>query len=155
MNIVPKEIVRTEVASRVDVQVMRLELFKQADLHVTVLSSDGRIIHSQPLTLQGDDYKAWSSDDSYLYKYVANKLGYTVAPASAPTPVAASAPVAEPTPAPAAEPTPAPVAEPSPAPVAEPSPAPVAEPTPAPAPVAEPTPTPTNEVIEPVDPTTQ
>ena len=120
---------------------MRLELFKQADLHVTVLSSDGRIIHSQPLTLQGDDYKAWSSDDSYLYKYVANKLGYTVAPtpvaASAPTPVAASAPVAEPTPAPA----PAPVAEPT--------------PTPAPAPVAEPTPTPTNEVIEPADPTTQ
>ena len=113
MNIVPKEIVRTEVASRVDVQVMRLELFKQADLHVTVLSSDGRIIHSQPLTLQGDDYKAWSSDDSYLYKYVANKLGYTVAPASAPTPVAASAPVAEPTPAPApvAEPTPAPTNE--------------------------------------------
>jgi len=107
MNIVPKEIVSTEVASRIDIRVMRLELYSHADLHVSVLSSDGRTIHSQPLTLQGSDYKAWSSDDSYLYKYVANKLGYTVAPASAPTPVA------EPTPPPVAEPTPPPVAEPT------------------------------------------
>ena len=105
MNIVPKEIVSTEVASRIDIRVIRLELYSHAYLHVTVLSSDGRTIHSQPLTLQGDDYKAWSSDDSYLYTYATKKLGYTVAPATAP--------VAEPTPAPVAEPTPAPVAEPT------------------------------------------
>ena len=89
MNIVPKEIVSTEVASRIDIRVMRLELYSHADLQVTVLSSNKKPIHSQLVSLKGDDYKAWSSDDSYLYTYVANKLGYTVAPATAP--------VAEPT----------------------------------------------------------
>ena len=105
MNIVPKEIVSTEVASRIDIRVIRLELYSHAYLHVTVLSSDGRTIHSQPLTLQGDDYKAWSNDDSYLYKYVANKLGYTLAPATAPVAESTPAPVTGSTPAPVTEPT--------------------------------------------------
>ena len=84
MNIVPHEVVSTEVASRIDIRVIRLELFTRVDLHVTVLSSNGKTINSQSLTLKGDDYKAWSNDDSYLYTYVANKLGYTVAPTPAP-----------------------------------------------------------------------
>jgi hypothetical protein len=84
MNIVPHEVVSTEVASRIDIRIMQLELFTRVDLHVTVLSSNGKIITSQCLTLKDDDYKSWSSDDSYLYTYVANKLGYTVAPAPAP-----------------------------------------------------------------------
>ena len=160
MNIVPREIVSTEVASRIEIHIIRVELFVQVDLHVTVISSNGNTICSQMVNITGDDYKAWSSDDSYLYKYVANKLGYTIAPTTAPriAPTTAPSPIAEPTPAPVAEPTPAPVAEPTPDPVAEPTLAPVAEPTPAPiaeptpAPVAEPTPAPvaepTNEVID-------
>jgi len=47
--------------------------------HYTIM-----FFNSQSLTLKGDDYKAWSNDDSYLYTYVANKLGYTVAPTPAP-----------------------------------------------------------------------
>jgi hypothetical protein len=84
MNIVPHEVVSTEVASRIDIRIMRVELFTQVDLHVTVLSSNGKIINSQMLTLKDDDYKSWSNDDSYLYTYAANKLGYTVAPTPAP-----------------------------------------------------------------------
>ena len=87
MNIVPHEIVSTEVATRIDIRVMRVELFVQVDLQVTVISSNGKPIRSQLVNLTGDDYKAWSNDDLYLYTYVANKLGYTIAPA----------PVAEPT----------------------------------------------------------
>jgi hypothetical protein len=101
MNIVPHEIVSTEVATRINIRVMRVELFVQVDLQVTVISSNGKPIRSQLVNLTGDDYKAWSNDDSYLYTYVANKLGYTIAPAPAPAP----APIAEPTPAPVAEPT--------------------------------------------------
>ena len=153
MNIVPREIVSTEVASRIEIHIIRVELFVQAELHVTVISSNGNTICSQMVNITGDDYKAWSSDDLYLYTYVANKLGYTIAPTTAPSPIAepTPAPIAEPTPAPVAEPTPAPVAEPTPSPVAEPTPAPVAEPTPSPiaeptpAPVAEPTPAPIAE----------
>ena len=145
MNIIPKEIISSEVASRIEIRVMRIELFSFADLYVNVLTSDGRAIRSQRLTLEGDDYKAWSSDDSYLYTYATKKLGYTVAPA----PAHVADPAPEPTPAPVAEPTPAPAPEPTPAPAPEPTPAPVAEPTPAP--VAEPT----NEVVDTVAPTDQ
>jgi hypothetical protein len=31
------------------------------------------------IMLEGDDYKQWSNDDSYLFNYIAKKLGYTLA----------------------------------------------------------------------------
>jgi hypothetical protein len=80
MNIVPQEIITTEVANRIDIRVSRLELFVQVDLFVTIKSSSGKMISSKSISLKGDDYKAWSNDDSYLYTYVAKKLGYTIAP---------------------------------------------------------------------------
>jgi hypothetical protein len=80
MNIVPQEIITTEVANSIDIRVTRLELFAQVDLFVTVKSSSGKMISSKSISLKGDDYKAWSNDDSYLYTYVAKTLGYTIAP---------------------------------------------------------------------------
>ena len=71
MNIVPQEIVSTEVVSSFDIRVSRLELFIEVYLLVTIISSNGKPIGSPQLViLKGDDYKAWSNDDLYLYTYV-------------------------------------------------------------------------------------
>ena len=170
VNINPFEQVKTTLITSMTVRVMRIELFKGATLHVSLIDANGISVDSKVVEINGEDYKSWGGDDTFIYEYIAKKLGFNmpavitppsdpvifdplalapppVIPEKEPTP----APVEEPTPAPAEEPTPAPVEEPTPAPAEEPTPSPVEESTPAPveeptpSPVEEPTPSPTEE----------
>ena len=90
LNIVPVEKVKTTVVTKLNVSVIRFELFTGATLHVSLESSTGERVDSQILEINGDDYKNWSNDDVFIYSWVAGKLGFQLelldTPAPAPAP---------------------------------------------------------------------
>jgi len=133
------------------VRVMRFDLFKGASLYVSLLDENGNGVDSKVVEINGDDYKNWGGDDTFIYGYIAKKLGFSmpdvVAPPPAPLifdPLALAPPpvipMQEPAPTPVEEPAATPVEEPAATPVEEPAPTPVEEP--AATPVEEPAPTP-------------
>jgi len=82
MDIVPVDIVTTDIVTKISVNVVRVEIFKSATIYVCVTTDTGKQIKRECLELSGDDYTGWSNDDTYLYTYAANKLGYTLEPNS-------------------------------------------------------------------------
>ena len=78
VQIVPFEQVKTTVVTSMTVRVMRVELFKSATLHVSLLDEAGRSIDSKVVEISGDDYKQWGGDDTFIYQYISNKLGFTM-----------------------------------------------------------------------------
>jgi outer membrane biosynthesis protein TonB len=146
VNITPFDQVKITTVASMTVRVMRVELFKGATLHVSLLDTNGVNVDSKIVEINGDDYKRWGGDDTFIYEYIAQKLGFTM-PVVAPPPT----PVEEPAPILVEEPVHIPVEQPAPTPVEEPAPTPVEEPAststeePAPTPVEEPAPTSTEE----------
>jgi outer membrane biosynthesis protein TonB len=154
VNIRPFDQVKITTITSMVVRVMRIELFKGATLHVSLLDTNGVNVDSKVVEIKGDDYNNWGGDDTFIYQYIADKLGFTmpvVAPPPTPVEEPAHIPVEQPAPTPVEEPAPTPVEEPAPTPVEEPAPTPVEEPAststeePAPTPVEEPAPTSTEE----------
>jgi len=119
VNITPFEQVKTTVITSMTVRVMRFDLFKGATLHISLIDENGVNADSKMVDIKGDDYKKWGGDDTFIYEYIANKLGFSmpdvVAPPPAPLifdPLALAPPpvmpIQEPAPTPVEEPVPTP-----------------------------------------------
>ena len=80
MDLNPVEIVTTDTVTKMNINVMRVELFKSATIYVTVSAADGKQIKSECMELVGDDYLYWANDDEYLYDFAAKKMGYYLKP---------------------------------------------------------------------------
>ena len=78
VQIKPFEQVKTTVVTGMAVRVIRVDLFKSATLHVTLMDSRKSIVESKVVEINGDDYKQWGGDDTFIYQYVANKLGLSM-----------------------------------------------------------------------------
>jgi hypothetical protein len=65
------------------VSVSSLELFTSVTLSVVTFDAARSVVNSQTMKLSGDDYLAWNNNDQYIINYVANKLGFTLAPTTA------------------------------------------------------------------------
>jgi hypothetical protein len=72
------QIVSTVTISSFAVSVSNIVLFKSVTLDVRLFNANNNLVNAFPLTLVGDDYAKWGGDDTYLYQYVANKMGYSV-----------------------------------------------------------------------------
>jgi len=104
VSIKPFEQVKTTVVTSMTVRVMRVELFKSATLHVTLMDSRRSIVDSKVVEINGDDYKQWGGDDNFIYQYIASKFGFSIPEEVTPLPPASlvTVPVSE---EPAFEPT--------------------------------------------------
>jgi hypothetical protein len=83
-SIVDFQIVSTVTVSSFSVSVTNVIVFNSATLNVCLFNTDNNLVNVFPLTLSGDDYTNWGGDDTYLYQYVANKMGYTLSSAVLP-----------------------------------------------------------------------
>ena len=92
MDLNPTSIVTTDIVSKINVKVMRIELFTSATLYVSLTTDTGKTIKSEVIEISGDDYINWKNDDSFLYSFAAQKLGYTVQPVATTTTTSTSAP---------------------------------------------------------------
>ena len=78
VSITPFEQVKTTIVTSMTVRVMRVELFKSATLHVTLMDSRRSIVDSKVVEINGDDYKQWGGDDNFIYQYIASKFGFSI-----------------------------------------------------------------------------
>ena len=65
---------REQKINQFKVEVSQLILFTSVSLNVILYDADERFICVKSYRLEGADYEAWSSDDSYIIKYVRDQL---------------------------------------------------------------------------------
>ena len=79
INVQTKEIVTTQTVTQIEILEGNIQLNQSAKFPVKLLDSNGSLVNIEFVTIEGDDYTNWSSDDSYITTLVLNKLGITAA----------------------------------------------------------------------------
>jgi hypothetical protein len=82
VNVQASIITTVKTITSFNVRVQQLELFKSVSLIVMLFDTDGIVIDTKFMTLEGQDYLAWNNDDQYILNYVANKLNLTLSSSS-------------------------------------------------------------------------
>jgi hypothetical protein len=75
IGIEPKEFVTVKTASKIAINVIRVELFQKAEIRVNFLEDNGGSIDVKVLVMEGDDYSGWMNDDQYVVNWVLAKFG--------------------------------------------------------------------------------
>lgn len=60
-----------------------LQLFTSVTFRVELLNNVGNLIDLKYVIIDGDDYKNWNNDDTYIINKVAEKLGFILKPSEA------------------------------------------------------------------------
>jgi hypothetical protein len=76
VNINDYTFVQTSVINNIQINILKVELFKGMTLSVNLLSNN-KIIDSKIMTISGDEYSNWGNDDNYIINLVLNKLNLT------------------------------------------------------------------------------
>lgn len=77
-SITPFNEITTKTAVRFSLDIAKMELGSSATFRVTLLDSDNKCVSSKYVTLEGQDYLNWGTDDKYVLNYVARTLGFTL-----------------------------------------------------------------------------
>lgn len=80
----PFEYVKRMTATSMSLKVIQFVLFTSVIVHATLFDDDKVIVLSTNVEISGDDYLSWANDDTYIYNYVATKLGVVVRPSPDP-----------------------------------------------------------------------
>jgi hypothetical protein len=78
INVQASTVTSVKTITSFSVRVQPLELFKSVSIIAILFDSDGSVVDTKFMTLEGDDYLGWNNDDQYIINYVANKLNLTV-----------------------------------------------------------------------------
>ena len=77
VDVVPAPYVRPTInITSVQVRIMNIDLFKSVNVNATLISNND-FVDSKTFVLEGADYTGWGNDDTYIVKYVLNKLNLT------------------------------------------------------------------------------
>ena len=76
------EQVNTITYSAIEIFVIGIALGVNARLGVRMFGKEGKPVDSKQLTMEGEDYQKWGSDDNYVIDFVCQKLGFTRKPES-------------------------------------------------------------------------
>lgn len=55
-------------------RINEIKLFEFLELVVYLLDSNGNIIDNRILKMEGEDYKKWSTDDSYVIQWIKKQI---------------------------------------------------------------------------------
>ena len=75
VQIEPLEVVTVSNKCSFSVRIMHMTIFESVSIIVNFFDENNNRIDTVSLTLTGEDYSNWGSDDNYLYNYVAQKYG--------------------------------------------------------------------------------
>lgn len=78
LNIEPVTKQITHLITSFEVSIRNIQLNTSAMIEVRLFNDKNELFKIEILNLEGDDYKLWSNDDSFIYSYVANKLNLTL-----------------------------------------------------------------------------
>ena len=77
-SITPFNEITTKTAVQFSLDIAKMELGSSATFRVTLLDSENKCVSSKYVTLEGQDYLNWGTDDKYVLNYVARTLGFTL-----------------------------------------------------------------------------
>ena len=76
--ITPFNEVTTKTAVRFSIDIAQMELGISATFRITLYDSDDKCVSNKYVTLEGQDYLNWGTDDGYVVKFIAKTLGLTL-----------------------------------------------------------------------------
>jgi len=56
------------------IQILEIKMFESVRVAVYLLDSNGIVFESTQFLIEGDEYEAWGSDDTYLVKLIKQKI---------------------------------------------------------------------------------
>lgn len=68
-----------KIATSISLHIQELILNQSAVFRVSLHDEDGRCISNHMVTIEGQDYLNWGTDDNYVRRFVSAKLGFTLA----------------------------------------------------------------------------
>lgn len=71
----PLELVERKVIKKISLKIHDFDLHHFASFHTRFYDEDDKLVKSELLRLEGDDYKNWGADDDYVYKKACEKFG--------------------------------------------------------------------------------
>ena len=77
VNVNDYNFVQTSVINNIQINILKIELFKSMTLSVN-LFNNAKIIDTQIMTITGDEYSNWGNDDNYIINLVMTKLNLTI-----------------------------------------------------------------------------
>jgi len=77
-SISPFNEVTTKTAVRFSIDIAQIELGSSATFRITLYDIDDKCVSSKYVTLEGQDYLNWGTDDKYVVNYIAKTLGLTL-----------------------------------------------------------------------------
>jgi len=95
-SIQPYQHVTTQQVCGFSIRVQQVTLFESCSVAVNTYDINNNLLNVQMVNISGEAYKAWASDDTYITSYVAQQLGFTIAPAPEPTPTVTDPVVTDP-----------------------------------------------------------
>lgn len=75
VQIEPLQVVTVSNKCSFNVRIMHMTIFESVSIIVNFFDENNNRVDTVSLTLTGEDYSNWGSDDNYLYNYVAQKYG--------------------------------------------------------------------------------
>jgi len=77
--IAPFNEVTTKTAVRFSLDIAKMELSVSATFRVSLYDADDNCFANKYVTLEGQDYLNWGTDDKYILNYISKTLGFTLA----------------------------------------------------------------------------
>lgn len=79
-NIEPYDETTTKTAVRFTLDIAKMELFVSATFRACLYDINDILFASKYVTLKGQNYLDWNSNDQYVIDFVAAELGFTLLP---------------------------------------------------------------------------
>ena len=79
INVEPKDIITTQTCTSANITIIRMEFGQSALFNVLLFDNNRQVIKCERVEVSGDDYNAWSNDDSYIVSFILAKYGLTAA----------------------------------------------------------------------------
>ena len=75
VNIENKDLITTKTISKIDILDGNIQLNRFVSFPVRLMDSDDNVISIEHVSISGEEYNNWGSDDSYIETLILTKLG--------------------------------------------------------------------------------
>lgn len=72
-----KDYIKTSTITNLNMKIASLILNTSVQVLAVAVDTEGNYVYNEVINIEGEDYKNWGSDDTYLENFVLAKLGLT------------------------------------------------------------------------------
>jgi hypothetical protein len=76
VNIENKDFITTKTISKIEILDGNINLNSSVTFPVKLMDSDNNLINIETISIEGEEYNNWGSDDNYIETLILTKLGF-------------------------------------------------------------------------------